>query len=870
MSAVVWCIAFLWASIVSASLRQDRDLKTGAQLVGARIDYLVSTLEDEINNLQRTDIALNDNLLTVIDKWKKAITRPDNPIYPDVVETGSFQNRGDLLAANTKLRDTVKAFFEMILEDETLDPMSRAVVHEILARLANEPEGYSPAGVITAATAENRGTDIDPSEREADIKKGFRYYGKPYNLETETYPDERGFLVFSETSINTADIDLDSLDPETNMPAMLTPYMGYGGDGENGFAWYHVMFSGVDEHNPSYRQYTWMLGPGNGYLHVANGNSQEYEPVKTAVKLYTNDWIVFDYYQEPGAMRWNDAYNGGEIDGYLPGGFAGLLPGDGQPGSGHPGEGVARDWNSGIGDLWRAYKEGRYNPLYYYNHYTDNDLDYWGNPIPYVAVTNEICEGPSPMPLDVIYVFRTYHWLTGDDYPEPVYDETGKRYSITAVTRNLMVDPDTVDRAINGIYSKDGYFHPWYDVYGLDTAENPDQYILRKIDHGDTCYRGIFEPGYFSPKGTWNNSGYTFWQSGAYEYGLQTVGQDGSGNPELFIHAFLDAEDDLEMLNNDGFAAYMVQAEEDYVNRAIIDRARNSAEIEARIASYWNLGYSDIRARDAAMVEKADAQAGRVLKDIHGNWVRVQQYILRPDPQTVQMLNVCLRGGDGPYAGISSMDFTTTFANEGGYGLDRDLRDLPWHQWLATHEGEGRFVVNNHEFVELNTMSVELTNPGNESLKEERTFGELKPYGLFDSMQPIIAEQLTLNHSAEYDYTAGGPPGTGEYRVQTMADPTNPHYGEFYYELGGEDSHIFVAMHKVSDYDEDPEKIDYIKDIWDALRVNEMNSPYIGSNNLEITVDGDRHYFNEPIDIVYIPMSRMLWKDKGNRGTMPD
>ena len=52
-------------------------------------------------------------------------------------------------------------------------------------------------------------------------------------------------------------------------------------------------------------------------------------------------------------------------------------------------------------------------------------------------------------------------------------------------------------------------------------------------------------------------------------------------------------------------------------------------------------------------------------------------------------------------------------------------------------------------------------------------------------------------------------------------------------------------------------------EIWDALRINEPGAPKIGSNNLEICIDNgmNTNIFSNPIDVVYIPMSRMLWKD---------
>ena len=51
------------------------------------------------------------------------------------------------------------------------------------------------------------------------------------------------------------------------------------------------------------------------------------------------------------------------------------------------------------------------------------------------------------------------------------------------------------------------------------------------------------------------------------------------------------------------------------------------------------------------------------------------------------------------------------------------------------------------------------------------------------------------------------------------------------------------------------------KDIWDALRVNEPGAPSIGEKNLEISIDEGTSVFSRPINVVYIPMSRMVWTE---------
>jgi hypothetical protein len=56
-----------------------------------------------------------------------------------------------------------------------------------------------------------------------------------------------------------------------------------------------------------------------------------------------------------------------------------------------------------------------------------------------------------------------------------------------------------------------------------------------------------------------------------------------------------------------------------------------------------------------------------------------------------------------------------------------------------------------------------------------------------------------------------------------------------------------------------------ITDIWDALRVNEPGAPGLAEDkSLEIAIDEDTAFFGQPIDVVYVPMSHMVWKGEAN------
>ena len=461
---------------------------------------------------------------------------------------------------------------------------------------------------------------------------------------------------------------------------------------------------------------------------------------------------------------------------------------------------------------------------------------------------------------------------------------------------------DQIDNNCNGIVDEGAcseYItgsHPF--IVDPESINQAQQALLADPSLAAVVDNGEFRPGYMG--GTEGN-GYQDWE---YEWyptngvpdnylpGLQLLGEN-DGERELFIN-----QDNIDQMNGDGFLAYVVQVEEDRLNRAILEAHRQQTQGELRASINDALYSGDIRARDDILAQQADAQSGRVLMDQAGNWVRVQQYILRPNDTTIQVLNVNLRGG-GEHAGLSSMDFTTTLNDP--FPLDNDLRMLPWSDWLNTRgpqlptgqgEADIRHIDSNND--SLASMSVRFTAPSGDYLAESRTFGPSTEwccgYG-----QPITSEILEFSMAGEsgiYSYTTDWQNATpNEYWV--FPDT------EFQYTPPGNNPSPFYYMHRTGPYNQDPQldeiaplimteffvvgdghiapdssieepgnqgvsNDDYswtgYTDIWDALRTNEADetAPSIGQNNLEITFK-QGFSANASIDLVYIPMSRMAW-----------
>ncbi|MBN1842795.1 MAG: hypothetical protein JW883_11005 [Deltaproteobacteria bacterium] len=491
-------------------------------------------------------------------------------------------------------------------------------------------------------------------------------------------------------------------------------------------------------------------------------------------------------------------------------------------------------------------------------------------------------------------------------------EETPHKYTVTTGGHDMIVDIDSLDEAMANVIEDptllediddywavhpksldkafvdgDGYTHVEYTelvkngafkpgcadschIGNLQDSEDPIDQALGNT-FPDPDYPGIEDwPLQWSPAGLClldinSYEDYIEAFGDIYRYGLQTVGAGygGYGGWNQGLRTFTN-DDTLDRINSSGFLAYAVQVEEDIVNRKILDlQSMRAVENSVRDAQ----STAGIRARDAWFVRTADAQSGRVTKDHNGNWVRSQQYVLRSaDNTSVQVVNACLR----KESQMSSMVFTTNF----GDSYDGDLTQLPWNSWLGTFDREGmRFVYTTFPedgHPDLLDMNVNFTNPVDESLQETRTFGKREAgEGENFYYHEILSDQLTINDASSFTYT-DKTPGANQYSINTNS---NGFSYVFEPAVGDDDPatinvSFYVAEDGLRGLDTEAAYPYYagqgqINDMWDALRVNlAYGSPYVGANNLEINIDNgyQTEYFSQPIDVIYIPMSRMMWK----------
>ncbi len=405
-------------------------------------------------------------------------------------------------------------------------------------------------------------------------------------------------------------------------------------------------------------------------------------------------------------------------------------------------------------------------------------------------------------------------------------------------------------------------------------------------------------------------------------YGIQAVGRGSyEGTYDFYQGDFYMAPAPYPAHSNADFLSYGVQVEEDIINREILNIVSESATDPLKAEVEDVILFGNIRDRDDYFRDEADAQGGRVTRDRLGNWIRVQQYVLRTGVNEVDLLGVVMRSDTaGDLSGLSTYIMRVMFSTV----YEGDLRNLPWSLWLDTwsmdmvdytdsdffedDDCDGtdlaafaaafgshvesqnydpdadfaadedvdlsdlalmssclgntaclsssvRFINTTPDAPELHEMVVEFTNAQDESLRESRRFGP-KEGG---DLQNIIGEQLTVSTLSHqygiYDYDES--PSGKEYAVVVGTA------GEFRYDLDDCSDENIVTLYEADDEgDVAADNSDEVyHDIWDALRVNETEGPYIGNSVLEIAVDKEGHFYDIPIDVVIIPMSRMIWKN---------
>lgn len=169
-----------------------------------------------------------------------------------------------------------------------------------------------------------------------------------------------------------------------------------------------------------------------------------------------------------------------------------------------------------------------------------------------------------------------------------------------------------------------------------------------------------------------------------------------------------------------------------------------------------------IRNLDDRMTRIADAQMGKVMTDIHGYRVRVEQYILRPDNKIVQILDINLRGGEAEgLAGLTVLDWTTKFNRDVSHS---ELQSLPWEDYLTVitdSEAHSTYYITSNadsyqqggsEAIYPDNMRITFSH-GDDSISEYTNFGSHTRSEELDNAyhQHITGYDLSINGDTMID-----------------------------------------------------------------------------------------------------------------------
>lgn len=292
-------------------------------------------------------------------------------------------------------------------------------------------------------------------------------------------------------------------------------------------------------------------------------------------------------------------------------------------------------------------------------------------------------------------------------------------------------------------------------------------------------------------------------------------------------------------------------------------------ELRADIESM--LGDNEIRRMDAVKEKIADAQMAKVIIDAHGYRVRSEQYILRPDSYTVELLNITLRTVEASdnLPGLHTLDWKTQF-NASIDGLSgQTIRNLPWNDYLDSYETS---INSTAESVYPTNMNIKLKH-NDDSIAEVTNF-ETREVGA--STQRIESKKLAYNlyfpvHGRQSESNKNIRDKLGNFIVSIEQTDESSPQGFYYWlsEVRGIYLYPYIIGDNMAGKQSGYSSLKF-NTLGDMLKVNMAGANSIGANNLEIEVKtkerepGSEKQWQESdslIDIIYFPYEWMDWND---------
>ncbi len=177
-----------------------------------------------------------------------------------------------------------------------------------------------------------------------------------------------------------------------------------------------------------------------------------------------------------------------------------------------------------------------------------------------------------------------------------------------------------------------------------------------------------------------------------------------------------------------------------------------------------------LRDMDARLTQVTDAQMHKVMTDVHGNRVRIEQYVLRPTETSIQMLNINLRTGDTPLKGLTTLKWTMNFNRH----LEiNEIPNLPWEDYL-TVRGSSSFWISSNDIsyqTDANPIfplqnEIELKH-FTDNIYENITFSNSRLGSAPNYYQNVTNYQLDINGDTKFNNLA-------DFKTNTISNPGNP------------------------------------------------------------------------------------------------
>jgi len=222
-------------------------------------------------------------------------------------------------------------------------------------------------------------------------------------------------------------------------------------------------------------------------------------------------------------------------------------------------------------------------------------------------------------------------------------------------------------------------------------------------------------------------------------------------------------------------------------------------------------------------IRETDFSAGRTMKDVHGNVVRIDQRMMRPSPNKIQIINICKR----PEGYVYNGKFPGSYTKSDTYRLDIAEAWLTFNQDLpASLFDWPKYIMDNNETMDIDEVGFRIAKKDGPELRMEAAKGpddemEAKFYICGVEAKPTQIENIESEGYSSWD---------GHQEIWVEPDPL---YESTYEQLFDEDGHFHPQIG--IDPDADPPT----GEMWVAVTV-----PFdLASNEFHYTtVEGDKVY----------------------------